>query len=156
MNVERAAWDRRDGETSRAYLAFRQYRDLGPTRSLAKLDATTSNNARNWITRWDWVARATAWDDAQHMAEDAERLESLRSMHRVHAAAGRALMRAALEALRDLNIQGLSAAEIATLARLGAQLERETLTTSVDELQGKSPALDDDPFEAIARELSGA
>jgi hypothetical protein len=152
---ERKAWDRREHETSLAYEAFRQYRDLGPSRRVDAMSNVSVVTCQRWSRRWDWVARATAWDDAQHMAEDAERLDALRTMHRIHSQAGRALMRAALEALRRADFDTFSATEIAALARLGAQLERETLTTSVDELQGKPSNLEDDPFDVIARELSG-
>jgi hypothetical protein len=159
VSDERAPWDRRDGETSAAHAAFRAFRDLGPTRTMPKLrDAhpELSTQTRLWSARWDWVARASAWDDAQHMLEDAERLEALRDMHRNHRTAARALQRVALQALGQIDISAISAAEVARLFDLGSRLERLTLTTSVAELQGKSAALDDDPFEIIARELSGA
>jgi hypothetical protein len=151
---ERAAWDRRDGETSRAYAAFRAFRDLGPTRTVERV-MSEGRSAYRWCGQWDWHARATAWDDAQHMTEDAERLEAIRTMHRTHRVAARAAMTIALQALRQLQPEIMTASEVVRLLDVAQRLERQTLTTSVEELQGIEAAAIDDPWERIARELSG-
>lgn len=156
MSDERAAWDRRDGETSRAYEAFREYRERGPARTTESMRLASRETAYRWSARWDWVARATAWDDAQHMAEDQERLEAIRTMHRTHRIAARAAMTLALQALRQLEPDVMTASEVVRLLDLAQRLERQTLTTSVEELQGIETADADDPWDRIARELSGA
>jgi hypothetical protein len=143
----------------RAYEAFRAYRDLGPLRTLDKLADITGQN-RQTIGRWsrtsDWVARAAAWDDEQHMIEDRERLEAIRSMHANHRTAARAVQAYALAALRGLDTESASPADVARLLDLGTRLERLTLTQSVEQLQrGEGIALDD-PWTRLARELSDA
>lgn len=155
MSDERAAWDRRDGETSRAYEAFREYRDRGASRTTENMTTANRERAYRWSAKWDWVARATAWDDAQHMAEDRERLDSIRRMHRTHQVAARAAMTLALQALRQLQPEMMTASEVVRLLDLAQRLERQTLITSVEELQGIEQAAADDPWERIARELSG-
>jgi hypothetical protein len=155
VSDERAAWDRRDGETPRAYAAFRVFRDLGPTRTVDRV-YEHGKSAYRWCTQWDWHARATAWDDAQHMIEDAERLEAIRTMHRTHRVAARAAMTLALQALRQLQPEIMTASEVVRLLDIAQRLERQTLTTSIEELQGVEAAATDDPWERIARELSGA
>lgn len=151
-------WERLAGETSLAYSAFRQYRDLGPTRTVDQLHGVARTSAERWSSRWDWPARATAWDDEVHRLEDRQRLEAIRSMHETHQRAGRAAMAKAIAALQALQPTDIPAGAAARLLELGARLERQTLLVSVDELQGRSPSVDEvgvDPWEAIARELQG-
>lgn len=159
--MERNAWDRRDGETDRAYHAFRQYRDLGPLRTVEQMHNVARTSAERWSARWDWAARSTAWDDASHMAEDARRLEAIRTMHDTHQRAGRAAMGKALAALARLEPEQIPPYAAAKLLELGARLERETLLVSVEEWQGTFPAHlpqlgspVDDPWERISRELT--
>lgn len=153
---ERAPWDRRDGESTKAYASFRQFRDLGPNRSLSRMPADERRSSTRWSALWDWQARATAWDDQQAMIEDAERLDALRNMHRTHQIAARAALSIALTALRELDPATMTAAEIARLIELGARLERLTLTQSVQELQGLGAVGSDDPWDRIAHELSAS
>jgi hypothetical protein len=151
-------WERLPGETTLAYSAFRQYRDLGPTRTVDQVRGVAPTSAQRWCSRWDWPARATAWDDEVHRLEDRHRLEAIRSMHETHQRAGRAAMAKAIAALQALQPAEIGASAAARLLELGARLERQTLLVSVDELQGRSPAVEDvgvDPWEVIARELQG-
>lgn len=159
--TERNPWDRRDGETARAYQAFRQYRDLGPLRTVDQMHQVARTSAERWSARWDWPARAVAWDDASHMAEDQRRLDAIRTMHDTHQRAGRAAMGKALAALARMEPEEIPPYAAAKLLELGARLERETLIVSVEELQGAFPAHlpqigvpVDDPWERISRELA--
>ena len=154
MTNERRPWERREGESSLAYAAFREYRDLGPSRAHRQL--ANPKRGERWSGRWDWVARASAWDDEQAMIEDAERLDALRNMHRTHQIAARAALTIALTALRQLDPQQMTAAEVARLLDLGIRVERLTLAQSVSELLGQGPTGVEDPWERIAHELSGA
>jgi hypothetical protein len=155
--TERTAWDRLPTETTRAYAAFREYRDLGPRRTLSGLASVTARNARTWSRRHHWTARATAWDDEVARVEDLDRLDALRTMHGNHSRAARVLQQFALSALQGLDAETVSAADVARLFELGAKLERLTLSQSVEELQGRTPtsALDD-PWTRIANELAGS
>ncbi len=71
-------WDRREGESEPAYIAFLVYRNLGPSRSIdrayrqfkqGKCERTAvprrTSAPGNWgdySVRFDWVQRARAWD----------------------------------------------------------------------------------------------
>lgn len=155
--VERHAWDRLPSETTKAYAAFRTWRDLGIRRALGNIPGTSLAMARRWSTLHSWAARAVAWDDESARLEDLDRLEALRSMHSNHARAARAVQQYALAALARLDISDASPADVARLLELGARLERITLTESVEELQGKPVHTDvDDPWGRISRELSDA
>jgi len=159
---ERSAWDRRDGETGRAYAAFRVFRDAGPLRTLAVVPGVRRRTVEDWSSTWDWHARATAWDDATHHLDDQRRLDAIRTMHDTHQRAGRVAMAKALAALQQVKPEDIPAYAAARLLELGARLERETLLTSVEELQGVMPEHlpgmgppTDDPWERISRELTG-
>ena len=156
---ERDAWARQDGEPARAYDGFRSFRDLGTTRTLdpvAELAGVRVDTVRRWSGRWSWHERATAWDDEVHRIEDRERLEAIRTMHQNHRRAGRAAMLKALQALDHLQPQNIPAGAAARLLDLGSRLERQTLTVSVEDLQGlgDDDEVAEDPFERIARELA--
>src|SRR4051812_31436639 len=88
------AWERQVREPTKEYEGFRLYRDSPPAKrdvaSVAQQVGVSPQTARKWATQWGWRDRATAWDDACHRIEDAERLEAIRSMHQVHRKAGRA------------------------------------------------------------------
>lgn len=87
------AFERLEGEGTRAYNAFQRYLELGPERTLAlAADAvygrttkgkrrTAPGTIRKWAEAFDWHARAQAWDDLLTMVrlegiEDAEREKS--------------------------------------------------------------------------------
>lgn len=153
--VERTPWDRLPDETSKAYAAFRSFRDLGPKRRIVDCPGATPRMARLWAKRHHWTARATAWDDESARVEDLDRLDALRSMHGNHARAARVLQSFALSALQGLDAGTVSAADVARLFELGAKLERLTLSQSVEELQGRTPTgASDDPWTRIANELA--
>ena len=154
----RAPWDRRDDEPARNYAAFRLFRDLGPLRKLEDVAAigVTPRCIRQWSYDWDWPARAVAWDDVVHAEEDRQRLESLRDMHRLHQQAGRAALELAVEAFGNIDPTEISPSAAARLLELGARLERDTLTVSVEDLQGASGSTKDDPWEKLAQELVDA
>lgn len=58
-------WERRPGETEKAYSAFRIYRDLAERRTLAKVAQTlgcSSTNVERWARRWFWTNRVYEYD----------------------------------------------------------------------------------------------
>jgi hypothetical protein len=151
-------WNRRKGEPTRGYSAFRIYRDLpGHQRLLttvAEQVSVTDRQVRRWAAEWAWRDRTDAWDDACHRIEDHERLEAIRSMHALHRRVGRAAITKAAQALANLDPITLPPSVIARLLELGARLERSTLIVSVEELQGVDQVEDgEDPWERIAAEL---
>lgn len=157
IDAERHPWDRRPSETSRAHEAFRRFRDIGPLRTLDVLVDPALRISRRtlhgWSLKHDWTDRAHAWDDEIHRLEDARRLEAIRSMHDRHQRAGRFAISKALAALTNAAPEDIPPYAAARLLELGARLERDTLITSVEELQGLAPVAVEDPWETIAREL---
>lgn len=156
-DAPRDPWDRRPGESPRGYVYFRRYRDLGPLRQIDGLVDRQAGVKRTTLTEWarrhDWKDRAAAWDDHTHRLSDAARLEALRQMHDTHQKAGRAVLAKALAALASVDPADIPPYAAARLLELGARLERDTLVTSVEELQGVTAPPAEDPWDTIAREL---
>ena len=79
-------WERQEGETSKAFAAFLLYRDLGRSRSLASassIDGVNTVKTRQfqlWSSKYNWVKRCQAWDEAQDKIRDAQRLEVQREI----------------------------------------------------------------------------
>ncbi len=152
-------WERQHGEPTRAYAAFRIFRDLSPAQrnlaTVAQQVNCSERRARHWAQEWSWRERAGAWDDACHRTEDQERLDAIRSMHAVHRRTGRAAIDKAMQALSLVEPEHIPVSTIARLIELGAKLERSTLIVSVEELQGIEVEDEEteDPWERIAREL---
>ncbi len=67
-------------ETSKAAEAYAAYRDLGASRSLAKLTAMWGKSEtyvwqlERWCSQFSWVERAKTWDEEQREVERQKRL----------------------------------------------------------------------------------
>jgi hypothetical protein len=64
------AWERQEPESARAYEAFCHYRDLGPSRSLAKVGQELGKSVglmERWSSEHDWVARVRALEARDQM-----------------------------------------------------------------------------------------
>lgn len=79
--TKRRPWDQQDGESAKAFAAFRAYRDLGDERTQLKAFRAYSGNQsvtsqpgyfRQWSASNDWPARVEAWDSEQERIADAE------------------------------------------------------------------------------------
>lgn len=145
-------WDRQPGENDRAWAAFVKYRDDGIERSQARVAKHFGKSIENYgmlSTRWDWVARVSAyeaWRDRQLRMAEIEEAKAMRRRHIEFAmsfqgAAALALNKiiaAEQKPLRDANGQvvygedgkplpgplTLKPSEVKELADLGLRIER--------------------------------
>lgn len=90
-------WEKQEQETAKAFAAFQTYRDMGPSRSIAKamqLAGASPQNVRvweNWSKEHGWVRRALAWDkEIDRTLREAE-LETRKEMARRQAEDAQAL-----------------------------------------------------------------
>lgn len=70
-------WERQPGESSRAFLAFVKYRDMGRDRTAAKAAVelgVTHHNLAKLSLLWNWKIRTQAWDDEM----DTVKLEAIK------------------------------------------------------------------------------
>ena len=112
-------WDQQPGESSKAYQAFRLYRDFGPMRSMNAVwdverarkqqhAGSTPQTWKRWSSRFSWVERAQAFDHHK------ERLEQEAYDTQLHELLKRRMM-------REMRVQG----DFESLAdRLQARIEK--------------------------------
>lgn len=148
------AWERQPGESTVAYSHFASYRDLGPLRSLSKaaamLDMSKDTLAEH-SARWDWVERATAYDDWYE-----RRLRNARENARLEADQRQSELALALLQPVALRLNGgvqrredgteivvqpldpntLDGTQLTAMAKAYAEMERRSLGQPMDVLRG--------------------
>lgn len=108
---DRDPWQRQPGESSKAYLSFVLFRDLGPSaRSITQVATQTGKNRtvpQRWATQFRWLERAQLWDDAQRKQTDVVRRDEQDQAIRRHAQASNALMLQAMRVLQEQPKEGM-------------------------------------------------
>jgi hypothetical protein len=132
-------WEQQPGEPNRWYARFELYRLAGPTRSLlgtvnAQREQRGANRTRSvpqaWATnakRWCWRERAEVWDAFQRRQTRLAHAHDIEEMTRRHLQEARALQNAAIQRLKSLNFDQLSAADVLRFCIEAAKLERTAL-----------------------------
>jgi hypothetical protein len=138
-----APWEQLPGESAKAYTAFGLYRDQGPRRSLEEASRAyhrrsapavnttgtgrrrgASGQIRRWAQRWNWSARARAWDQELERVKWSKQVEASAEMAERHAKEALMLQNKAVERLRLLQPQELGPREILSYLVEAAKLER--------------------------------
>ncbi|MFE9690835.1 hypothetical protein [Micromonospora sp. NPDC005806] len=127
---ELLAWDRQRSEPEKAYGYFALYRDLGRTRTVAKV-AEQVNKSRDYLhklaTRWKWVQRASAWDREEDRLYAEGLAEQRRDMARRHARIASALQGKLVTRLQNLDASKLTPGDIARWLEVSTRVERLAL-----------------------------
>lgn len=121
-------WEMQPGESPLGYQVFCQYRDLGPNRGMRRIARKTARDGDTavvqagvasmariqlWSVRWDWVARAQAYD--RHLAEirrQAIEDEHVEMAHRQARAAIEVQNLAMARLLGGADVEGLKPADL--------------------------------------------
>lgn len=124
--VESVPWEPLAGESSKAYRAFASYLELGPRRSLRRLGETSAKvrQLEVWSSKYNWVARARAFDAWRAREDRLDQVDAARRMRRAHAAVASTMILKGAERIREIDSKRLSVREAALLVELGAKLER--------------------------------
>jgi hypothetical protein len=138
-------WEQLPGESAKAYAAFCLYRDLGPRRSLDEASRSyhghgsgadgdrparrrrASGTIRRWADRWNWPARACAWDQERMRVQASEELEAVKEMAKRHLQEARVLQNKAIQRLSQLQPEELKPRETLDYLIEGTKLERLVL-----------------------------
>ena len=137
----RQMWERQEGESAKAWNAFRLYRDMEPTeRSIAKIAAKLGYSApvlcERWSMRNNWVARALAYDEytdlqarnsreRERLAASDRRIQIAKNMQLVGGAAIQDLGKKIQDALRSGKaIPKISLKDATAIINAGVQIER--------------------------------
>lgn len=124
-------WERQESETSKAYEAFCEYRDMGPQRSLSKV-AEKLQKSETLMGRWSgqnkWVERAAKWDDEQERIEreiaQKEQAKEIRDMRKRHADLAKAMLIKSAKALARIPDDEVKPADVSRMVDVAAKLER--------------------------------
>lgn len=122
-------WERQKGESAQAYEAFVLYRDLGAERSHVKvaqqLGKSTALISR-WSSRWNWVERCRAWENARDEQARRAALQKYKDMNARHIKIALQLQQKALRAMEELPDEALSPKDIMTFIDKAIAIERMT------------------------------
>ncbi|KAB2328944.1 hypothetical protein F7731_23615 [Cytobacillus depressus] len=122
-----APYERREGESAKAFEAFVKYRNMGIERSLTKVSQELGKSTTllsRWSSQWDWVERVKAYDmemDRQAlMQEEKKRKEMVKR----HAALATSFQSKVLERVRNLNPAELSTNDLIRWFEISVKIER--------------------------------
>lgn len=172
-------WDRQADEPMRWWSRFDQYyRPLGAERSLLAAyrgwqraekgregqTKSAPNSWRNNAAKWQWEARALAWDEQQAQERRKAELEAMEKSREQRIALLNATFSRAFEALRSAQVANARLGEVTAAIRMVVQeLRREYellhRTTEKNEAQDTLPAFDnldevsDEELERIVENL---
>lgn len=121
-------WDRMVGESTKAYKAFCLYRDMGPDdRSYAKVGQRTGKTKQaieKWGLRWNWVARATAYDDYTEVQTRAVQERERKAMAERHAKQAMLIQQKIIQRLQTLNPDDIPPSSITSMFEAAVRVER--------------------------------
>ena len=122
-------FERLPDESSKAYQAFCEYRDMGADRSIRKLaQARGKPTSTKWLCHWsakhNWVERARAYDDYLEQEKRKEQEKAILEMVERHAKEAMALQQKALERLKSLDPNELSTRDVLNYLMEAMKLER--------------------------------
>ena len=126
----RRIWNKRPRETQKSYEAFKIYRDMGPTRSLARLGrelAKSKQNFDRWSVSNEWVKRVTAYDHYLDLKAQEAALDEAQEAARRHIRLGKLLQGRGAKVLQGKADDDITAAEGTRMVVEGTKLERTAM-----------------------------
>jgi hypothetical protein len=129
-------WDRLPGEPSLWYARFELYRLAGPNRTLlGTVNTEQANRGKQRQTsipgawsraaaHWRWRQRAEAWDEHERQKAREAHAKAIVEMNERHIQVGQAMQAKAVQRLKSLELDDLSASDVArffTLSCIGWQ-----------------------------------
>lgn len=140
MNPEPELWERQTGESSVAYEAFKEYRDMPGKRSVtavAKKLKKSNTLMYRWEIKWFWQERAQAYDNKIEREKLAKKIKERDEMYDRHAQLSQGIQNLAARALQqwakkaDKNqggnpeiLENLSLRDIGYLTKIATDLDR--------------------------------
>ena len=126
MSKEAKPWEMQKGETTKQFEAFQVYRDM-ENRSLRKV-AVQLGKSGALIDRWssanNWVERVAAWDNEKDRIARQEQIKGIRKMRERHAKGSVAMFAKALEGLKNIKAEELTAQDIVRMFAESVKAER--------------------------------
>ena len=145
-------WERQSGESGQAYEAFAIYRDAGKSRTVSavvkRLEKSRSLIDR-WKARWDWEARATAYDNDIERKAKEQAVKDRKKMLDRHIKIAMQVQSKALKALDNHKNEKMTPKDIKEYIRMATDLERLSRTFSIEKQEEKETSKEMSLADAI-------
>jgi len=158
-NPTNASWDRREGESAKAYAAFCAYRDIGAARSLTKVVQKYNGNygskalLAKWSSQHNWVRRCYEYDVFQEKERRKELNAYYVKMLKRHAKQARLIQEKALVALQKIDPETLTNNELIRYLEVGIKIERDTLNLPIELVPMEEERKDEHMAQRLSKEL---
>lgn len=143
-------WERKKGESSEAYTAFKLYYQMGAKRSCSKVAQSLLKSRvliTGWCSKWDWVERARAYDNELARQEFAEACNAVKKMNEQQAQIGLLIQKKALEALKEMKSKELYPKLLLQYLVQGAGLERKSRESDIEiRVSGKEKEINETDY----------
>lgn len=143
------------GESAKAFEAFCAYRDMGPSRSVAKVGQAVGKSTTlmaRWSGQWAWVARVAAWDaDTAVKVADAQQEEIVEMASR-HARIAAALLGKVVARLVKLDPATLTPAELTRMFDVAMKAERTSRGASRETRDARPTVTTEHPLDDLSVE----
>lgn len=126
MAKEAKPWEMQPRETAKQFEAFVVYRDM-EERSLAnagKVLGKSKAMMERWSSANKWVERVAAWDNEKDRIARQEQIKEIRKMRDRHAKGSVAMFAKALEGLKNIKAEELTAQDIVRMFAESVKAER--------------------------------
>ena len=119
-------WEMQDGETAKQFEAFVVYRDMEERsiRQVGKILNKSDTLIGRWSGKNNWVERVAAWDNEKDRIARQEQIKEIRKMRERHAKGSVAMFAKALEGLKNLKPEELTAQDIVRMFAESTKAER--------------------------------
>jgi len=119
-------WERQDGETEKAFSAFKAYLEMEDRNvtSLAKRLSKSRQLVDKWKQKYNWQERCIAWDKSLQEIEYKTAVRERKKMAKRHIAIAMSMQAKAVEALKQIDVSKLNANEIIRLFDTSVKIER--------------------------------
>lgn len=128
-------WYRKKDESEQAYEAFKVYYKMGTERScvkVARILGKSDTLITGWCSRWNWVERSRAYDNALEKEAFKSACDEIRKMNQQQAQIGLLVQKKAIEALKELKAKELYPKLLLQYLVEGARLERRARVSEVE------------------------
>lgn len=150
MAKQKEIWFQREDESNQAYLAFEQYRDAGPTRSLKRCyqdsqirKGRPEEEARElpisgrwfaWYKQHEWALRCEAYDAHNSYMQLVEQAEARKDMNMRHASLAMMAQQKIIMRLQSLRPEELSPRDCITWLEIAVKVERQARGESAENI----------------------
>lgn len=125
--AEAKPWERQPNESAKAYESFSIYRDMGASRSLAKVGQEVGKSKKmmeKWSRAHNWVERAEQWDLEKDRQTRIALTRDIGAMRKRHTDLASAMLIKAARALQKIPDDEIKASDISRMVDTATKLER--------------------------------